>query len=66
MSFVDEIKVSEDERLDEIGFGDLKLIQKPKDFCYGVDAVILADFAVKNLKKNPCCKLLNCSATFSA
>ena len=45
MSFVDEIKVSEDERLDEIGFGDLKLIQKPKDFCYGVDAVILADFA---------------------
>ena len=53
MIFVDEIKFSEDERLDEIGFGDLKLIQKPKDFCYGVDAVILADFAVKTLKKNP-------------
>ena len=53
MSFVDEILVLDDERLDEIGFGNLKLIQKPKDFCYGVDAVILADFAVKNLKRTP-------------
>lgn len=34
------------ERLDEIGFSGLKLIQKPDEFCYGVDAVILADFAV--------------------
>ena len=33
------------ERIDEIGFSDLKLIQKPDEFCYGVDAVILADFA---------------------
>jgi len=33
------------ERLDDIGFGGLKLIQKPDEFCYGVDAVILADFA---------------------
>ena len=33
------------ERIDEIGFGDLKLIQNPDQFCYGVDAVILADFA---------------------
>lgn len=53
MNLVDEIIISEDERLDEIGFGELKLIQKPKDFCYGVDAVILADFSVKNLKKKP-------------
>lgn len=33
------------ERIDRIGFSDLKLIQKPDEFCYGVDAVILADFA---------------------
>lgn len=33
------------ERLDEIGFSGMKLIQKPEEFCYGVDAVILADFA---------------------
>ncbi len=42
-----EASVLEGERLDEIGFGDLKLIQKPEEFCYGVDAVILADFAAK-------------------
>lgn len=38
------------ERLDQTGFGDLCVIQKPEDFCYGVDAVILADFAAS---KNP-------------
>ncbi len=38
------------ERIDETGFGNLKLIQKPEDFCYGVDAVLLASFA--ELKKN--------------
>ena len=31
-------------RIDDIGFGDLKLIQETEDFCYGVDAVLLADF----------------------
>lgn len=42
-----EHKLLEGERLDEIGFGGLTLIQKPEEFCYGVDAVILADFASK-------------------
>lgn len=32
-------------REENIGFGNLKLLQKPEEFCYGVDAVILADFA---------------------
>ena len=32
-------------RLDETGFGSLKIYQDPSDFCYGIDAVILADFA---------------------
>ena len=32
-------------RIDEIGFGDLKLIQDPSEFCYGTDAVLLARFA---------------------
>ena len=35
------------ERVDETGFGALKLIQKPEEFCYGVDAVLLADFGAK-------------------
>lgn len=33
------------ERIENIGFGDLKLIQNPDAFCYGIDAVILSDFA---------------------
>ena len=45
-------KLQEKERIDEIGFGDLKLIQKKGTFCYGVDAVILSDFAAR-ISKNP-------------
>ncbi|WP_027399896.1 tRNA1(Val) (adenine(37)-N6)-methyltransferase [Anaerovorax odorimutans] len=37
--------IYENERIDEIGFKNLKLIQNPDEFCYGIDAVILADFA---------------------
>ncbi len=39
------------ERIDDIGFGGLKLIQDPEEFCYGVDAVILADFAAVRLSR---------------
>lgn len=46
-----ELLLLEGERLDEIGFADLKLIQKPEEFCYGVDAVILAAFAAKNMNR---------------
>ena len=31
-------------RSDEIGFGGYTLLQEPDSFCYGVDAVLLADF----------------------
>lgn len=41
------MKIKENERIDEIGFGGLKLIQAPDGFCYGIDAVLLADFAAK-------------------
>ena len=34
-----------EERTDDIGFGGLRLTQRPQEFCYGIDAVILADFA---------------------
>ena len=43
--------IKEDERIDETGFGSLRLIQKPQDFCYGIDAVLLADFASEIAKK---------------
>lgn len=42
--------IREGERIDEIGFGTLRLIQKPEDFCYGIDAVLLATFA--EVRKN--------------
>ena len=32
-------------RIDEIGFGGIKLLQDPAQFCFGVDAVLLAHFA---------------------
>ena len=44
-----KVNIEEGERVDDTGFGQLRLIQKPEEFCYGVDAVILADFAAKNV-----------------
>ena len=39
--------LKEKERVDVTGFGTVKIIQDPDEFCYGVDAVILADIAAK-------------------
>ncbi len=38
------------ERIDEIGFGGYKLLQNPRHFCYGIDAVLLADFAKASME----------------
>lgn len=43
----EKVNILDGERVDDTGFGQLRLIQKPEEFCYGVDAVILADFAAK-------------------
>ena len=40
------------ERLDDLQIKNLKLIQNPDWFCFGVDAVLLSDFASKNIKKD--------------
>ncbi|MBR5229517.1 MAG: tRNA1(Val) (adenine(37)-N6)-methyltransferase [Firmicutes bacterium] len=45
----EKVNICEGERVDDTGFGELKLIQKPDEFCYGVDAVILADFTAENV-----------------
>ena len=39
------------ERIDDIGFGGYRLIQDTDTFCYGIDAVLLADFASRNRHK---------------
>ena len=39
------------ERIDDLGIGNLKIIQNKDGFCFGIDSVLLSDFA-KNIKKN--------------
>ena len=45
-----EIELKENERIDDLGLKNLKLIQDKQGFCFGVDAVLLSNFA-KNIKK---------------
>lgn len=42
--------VQEHERVDDLQINNLKIIQNPKGFCFGIDAVLLANFV--KLKKN--------------
>lgn len=44
------IELKENERIDDLEFKDLKIIQNKDGFCFGIDAVLLSDFA-KNIKK---------------
>lgn len=46
-----EIKLEENERIDDLEFKNLKVIQNKNGFCFGMDAVLLSDFA-KNIKRN--------------
>ena len=46
-----EIEIKPDERIDDLQFKNLKIIQEKNGFCFGIDSVILADFA-KNIKKD--------------
>ncbi len=42
--------VYDNERIDDLQINNLKIIQNPKGFCFGIDAVLLANFV--SLKKN--------------
>ena len=46
-----EIKLKENERIDDLEFKGLKIIQNTDGFCFGIDAVLLSDFA-KEIKNN--------------
>lgn len=46
-----EIELKENERIDDLEFKNLKIIQNKDGFCFGIDSVLLTDFA-KKLKKN--------------
>ena len=45
MEFAVERFIKEGERIDDLNIGDLKIIQHPDKFCFGIDAVMLANFA---------------------
>ena len=45
------MELKENERIDDLQYKDLKLIQNKSGFCFGVDSVLLSDFA-KTIKKN--------------
>lgn len=45
------MEIKNSERIDDLEFKGLKIIQDEKGFCFGIDSVLLSDFA-KNLKKD--------------
>ena len=44
-----DIELRENERIDDLEYKELKIIQNKDGFCFGIDAVLLSDFA-KNIK----------------
>ncbi len=45
------IQITENERIDDLQINNLKIIQNKSGFCFGIDSVLLSDFA-KNIKNN--------------
>ncbi len=45
-----KVNLKENERIDDLEFKGLKIIQNEKGFCFGIDSVLLSDFA-KNIRK---------------
>ncbi len=46
-----EIELNKNERIENLQFKDLKIIQDKTGFCFGIDSVLLSDFA-KGIKEN--------------
>lgn len=46
-----KIKLKKNERIDDLEYKNLKIIQNTEGFCFGMDSVLLADFA-KDIKSN--------------
>ena len=44
------MKINDDERIDDLEINNFKIIQKKDGFCFGIDSVLLSDFA-KDIKK---------------
>ena len=50
--------LKEDERIDDLEFKGLKIIQNKNGFCFGIDSVLLSDFA-KDMKVNEKSKVID-------
>ncbi len=48
---MEKIELKENERIDDLEYKGLKIIQNKEGFCFGIDSVLLSDFA-KNIKKD--------------
>jgi len=46
-----KIEMKENERIDDLEFKNLKIIQNKNGFCFGIDSILISDFA-KNIKDN--------------
>ena len=46
-----EFNLKENERIDDLEFKNLKIIQNKDGFCFGIDSILLTDFA-KNIKQS--------------
>ena len=46
----ENIELKENERIDDLEYKGLKMIQNKEGFCFGIDSILLSDFA-KNIKK---------------
>ncbi len=46
-----DVEIKENERIDDLEYKGLKIIQNTQGFCFGIDAVLLSDFA-KEIKNN--------------
>ena len=46
-----EIKLNKNEKIEDLQFKNLKIIQNKTGFCFGIDSVLLSDFA-KDIKEN--------------
>ena len=47
----DIMNLKENERIDDLEYNNLKIIQNEKGFCFGIDSVLISDFA-KEIKKD--------------
>lgn len=44
------MKLKQNERIDDLQLNNLKIIQNSKEFCFGIDSVLLSDFAMRAKK----------------